>query len=215
MSLKMLPIDAFWVDRMIALADSGWDQATIEAHFVEWGWVRDPSNAAPMIEWGGGVGSPHFLTDPDDGGIGFMLYLGPPPPDRLMSIVLPCALSWPTFGDEDEDDPDPDEDDDLEDDDLEDDDVGDDEDDLDLDYGSDWIRFPDAGRAQFLAERDRIEQLIQLRLGEPDEASDLPDGISSRMWRRGAMAIELLVDDDLNSYSHYDLLAIAVGPAER
>jgi hypothetical protein len=45
------------------------------------------------------------------------------------------------------------------------------------------------------------------------EASDDPDGTSTRAWRRGRMAIALFIDDDLNSYSHYELLAIAVGPA--
>lgn len=66
-----------------------------------------------------------------------------------MWVHLPCALYGPAFGAEEPDN-------------------SDDEDDYDDDMPPLWARRPDAGRADFHAERDRLAALITARLGPPE-----------------------------------------------
>ncbi|MBQ0892681.1 hypothetical protein KBX37_06110 [Micromonospora sp. U56] len=101
MSLKLLPVDEVWVDRMITLADVPWERATVEAMFVEWSLARPDED----VGWEGGPGAPQFAVDHEGEPSGWLVELGAAPPDPDVWVHLPCALHWPAFGAEEPDDP--------------------------------------------------------------------------------------------------------------
>jgi hypothetical protein len=72
MSLKLLPVDEVWVDRMVTLADVPWERARVDAMFVEWGLAR-PGEA---VEWEGGPGAPQFAVDADGEPAGWSVEVG-------------------------------------------------------------------------------------------------------------------------------------------
>jgi hypothetical protein len=72
MSLKLLPVDELWVDRIVALANVPWERATVEAMFVEWGLAR----SGEVVEWEGGPGAPQFAVDADGEPSGWSAQLG-------------------------------------------------------------------------------------------------------------------------------------------
>ncbi|GCE01961.1 hypothetical protein [Embleya hyalina] len=197
MALKSLEINRTWVERMLRLAESPWERAAVEQRFVDHGWMRP----GEVLDWFGGACAPHVVTGSDDG-IGHRLELESADdsgrPD-IVGVRLPCALFWPPTGrDEDEEDEDDEED---------------EEDELDGDYGSAWVRFPDARREAFEAEYVRLRALVVAELGEPDEEG--PDEQSDRtaLWRRPDFVVELIVMDDLNTYSYYDVILLRVARA--
>lgn len=183
MSLKLLRVEDVWVDRIIALADGPWTRQDAEARFADWGWH---AGAAP--EWGAGAAEPYEREDPDGEVIGWRLELGPAPPDPAAAVVLLCALCWPAFGEDPEDG---------------------DTDDIDGDYGADWQRVTAGCRAGFHRERDRLRDLVTARIGQPDEVVAGGDDTFRAVWRRGDRAVVLATSDDINSYSHYDVLVLA------
>jgi hypothetical protein len=61
MSLKLLPVDMLWVDRMVTLARTPEDRAMVEAMFVDWGVARPGEG----VEWEGGPGARQFAVDAD------------------------------------------------------------------------------------------------------------------------------------------------------
>lgn len=145
MSLKVLPVDVLWVDRMVTLARTPWDRAMVEAMFVEWGLARPDET----VEWEGGPGAPQFAVDADGQPSGWSVELGAAPPDPGIWVHLPCALYWPAFGAEEPENTD-------------------DEDEYHEDMPPMWIRRPNASRGEFHAERDRLAALITARLGAPE-----------------------------------------------
>jgi hypothetical protein len=191
MTLKSLQVDAVWVRRLIALAERPWDRSQLEDVFLRHGWARPGTDERPDIEWGGGGAAPHDIEGDGDDGVGWRLELGDAPGEGAGEayVLLPCALYWPAFGEEPEDD---------------------DEDDLDGDYGPQWSRRPEATRADFHAEFDRLGALIREELGEPDETGSADLDEHWETWRRKAGEIALRRTDDINSYSHYDVIALRV-----
>lgn len=185
MSLKLLPVDEVWVDRMVTLCSVPWERAMVEAMFVEWGLAR-PGEA---VEWEGGPGAPQFAVDADGELSGWSVELGAAPPDPDMWVHLPCALYWPAFGAEEPDN-------------------ADDEDEYDEDMPPLWARRPDARRAEFHAERDRLAALITARLGTPEIVVTGAYDSYRAVWRRGDRALLLETTDDIHTYSHYDVLGI-------
>ncbi|MFF3554919.1 hypothetical protein ACWD4V_20630 [Streptomyces tsukubensis] len=204
-TLKTLQVDAVWVRRIAALTEHSWDRPGLEETMLRYGWARPGPDGRPAIEWGGGAAGPHNIDDPaadEDGGIGWRLELGDPPGEGSGGtfVRLPCALYWPAFGDE------PDEADEA-------DGEGEadgEEDDLDDDYGRAWIRQPDATRAELHAEYDRLGRLIRTELGEPDESGSGDLDERWEQWNRKAGRVVLELTDDINSYSHYDVVALRV-----
>ncbi|MEH0829829.1 MULTISPECIES: hypothetical protein [unclassified Micromonospora] len=192
MSLKLLPVDEVWVDRMITLADVPWERATVEAMFVEWGLARPGED----VGWEGGPGAPQFAVDHEGEPSGWLVELGAAPPDPDVWVHLPCALYWPAFGAEEPDDPD-------------------DEDEHDEDLPPLWARQPDARRAKFHAERDRLAALITTRLGTPESVVTGAYDSYRAVWRRGDRALLLETTDDIHTYSHYDVLGIRLRRYDR
>jgi hypothetical protein len=187
MSLKLLPVDDVWVDRMVALADVPWERALVEAMFVEWGLARPGEN----VEWEGGSGAPQFALDAHGELSGWSVELGAAPPDPDIWVHLPCALYWPPFGADESDGAD--------------------------EYGTDiydvglpplWKRRPEARRAEYHAERDRLAALITARLGAPEIVVTGWFDSYRAVWRRGDRALLLEAADDIRTYSHYDVLGI-------
>jgi hypothetical protein len=191
--LKTLRVDDVWVDRMIALADGPWRQDRLESLLVRYGWAQPDPDGGARVTWQ--PGEPHWLGEGRGQPIGKYLLLGDPPgnggADEFVS--LQCALFWPPldgvlddgFTDEDAD-----------------------EDDLDGDYGPDWIRRPDAVAADFLAEYARLRELVRQRLGEPARVIADEPGTRLEVWRLDGTSIVLRRGDDVTSYSHYDEIAV-------
>ncbi|MEW1548874.1 hypothetical protein [Streptomyces tsukubensis] len=218
-TLKTLQVDAVWVGRLAALTEHSWDRPGLEEAMVRYGWARPGPDGRPGIEWGGGAAGPHNVDEPagdEDGGIGWRLELGDPPGEGNGEtfVRLPCALYWPAFGDEPDEPDRPDELVGEEEADGEEDDL---DDDLDDDYGPAWIRQLDATRADLHAEYDRLGRLIRTELGEPDESGSGELDERWERWNRKAGRVVLELTDDLNSYSHYDVVALCVElrPGER
>jgi hypothetical protein len=184
MSLKLLPVDEVWVDRMVALAGVPWERARVEAMFVQWGLARPGEE----IEWEGGPGGPQIAVDADGERTGWRVELGAAPPEPDMWVHLPCALFWPSFGKDQT--------------------GGADEE--DWDWPRLWVQRPDARRAEFHAERDRLAALIGARLGAPEFV--VTGGYDSyrAVWRQGDRALLLETGDDISSYSEYDVLGIRI-----
>ncbi|MGW4032777.1 hypothetical protein ACWEFL_26330 [Streptomyces sp. NPDC004838] len=201
MTLKTLQVDAVWVRRLIAFAERPWDRSQLEEAFLQLGWAGPGAEGRPDVQWGGGAGCPHEIDGGGVDGVGWRLELGDPPGIGVEDahIRLPCALFWPAFGDEA----------DIEDEEDEGDDEGE-EDDLDGDYGPAWIRQPEATRAGFHAEYDRLGALIRAELGEPDETGSADMDEHWETWNRKAGEVVLERTDDINSYSHYDVIALKV-----
>lgn len=193
MSLKTLPVDGGWVQRMVDLASGPWERARIEKAFVSYGWASPGPDGGAQVEWGGGPCAPQSLDGADPGLAGWYLELGEPPDggDSSESFIrLPCALFWPAFGAED--------------------DGGSDEDDIDEDYPPAWRRHPDARRADFHAEYDRLGALLRDRLGEPDHVLVGEMDEYREIWRCGEAAVVLHRTDDISSYSQYDVIMLCV-----
>ncbi|MFI6284595.1 hypothetical protein ACIBCM_07535 [Streptomyces sp. NPDC051018] len=197
MTLKSLQVDATWVRRLVALAGRGWDRSELEDVFLRHGWARLGAGGRPEIAWGGGAASPHDIDGGGEGGIGWRLELGDPPGKGAEDayVRLSCALFWPAFGEEPQDAEH----------------TEDEEDDLDGDYGPAWIRRPGATRADFHAEYDRLGALIRAELGEPDRTTSADMDEYGEIWNRDTGEVVLQRTDDINSYSHYDVIALRVG----
>jgi hypothetical protein len=84
----------------------------------------------------------------------------------------------------------------------------DDEDEYDEDMPPLWARRPDARRAEFHAERDRLPALITARLSAPEIVVTGTYDSYRAVWRRGDRALLLETTDDIHTYSHYDVLGI-------
>ncbi|MFI5942642.1 hypothetical protein ACIBCB_20630 [Streptomyces uncialis] len=228
MALKTLRVGAAEIRLLTALTDGPWDRSTIENALVRQGWAAEAPDGRPAVEWGGGAAAPHFFgTDPPSAGIGPRLELGAAPGtddgQGASFVQLPCALFWPAFGEEpplphgraaqDDDLEDPetdyDEDEDGEEDggtDL------DEADDLDGEYGPAWHRAPDARRAHFRAEYARLSGLIRAELGAPLHSTSGEMDTHEETWERAGLSLTLHRGDDLNTYSHYDVITVRVGP---
>jgi hypothetical protein len=84
-------------------------------------------------------------------------------------------------------------------------------DDLDDEYATVWDRDPKADRDTFDDEFARISDLLRAELGEPDKRTE---GLEpTETWHRDGFEIRLETTDDVNSHSHYDLIAIQVREA--
>ncbi|HEX6360569.1 hypothetical protein [Actinophytocola sp.] len=190
MSMKKLPVGPAEIRVLLSLT-SDWTPAGVEAALLQAGWAV----AGTPVEWSGGAGSPHFFGDEENG---WRLELGDPPGEPGGSLRLPCALSWPALDiDEDADDFDDDFESDVE-----------DVDDLDDEYAESWERDPDADRDAFEDEFARLSNLLRAELGEPDKRTE---GLEpEETWHRDGFEIRLEMTDDINSYSHYDLIAIQI-----
>jgi len=191
--MKKLPVGPAEIRVMLSLT-SDWTRAGVETALLRAGWAA----AGDTVEWSGGAGSPHFFGDEENG---WRLELGDPPGEPGGSLRLPCALFWPAL-DIDEDD------------DLDDDLAADEEDidDLDDEYAESWERDPDADRDAFEDEFARLSDLLRAELGEPDKRTE---GLEpEETWHRDGFEIRLEMTDDINSYSHYDLIAIQVRAAD-
>ena len=191
MSIKKLPVTPAEIRVFLSLT-SDWTREGVETALVKAGWATD----GEPLEWSAGASSPHYFGDEDNG---WRLELGDPPGEPGASIRLPCALFWPALDiDEDGDDFADDEDDFA---------AGAAEaDDLDDEYAVLWERDPEAERDVFDDEFARLSDLLRAELGEPDKRTE---GLEpSETWHRDGLEIRLEMTDDINSYSHYDLIAV-------
>lgn len=186
--MKKLPVSPAEIRIFLSLT-SDWTQGGVEAALVEAGWATE----GDKLEWEAGASAPHFFGDEDNG---WRLELGDPPGEPGAAVRLPCALFWPaldvdedTYDDEDEYATDED-----------------DEDDLDDEYATVWARDPDAERDVFDDEFARLSDLLRAELGEPDKRTEGLEPVET--WHRKGFEIRLEMTDDINSYSHYDLIAI-------
>ena len=218
MSMKLLPVEGALVDTMISLADGPWTRQAVERAFVERGWIRADDVGTVRGPWGPDHDYSPWLDLPADSGFeagdldgaGWQLYLGAPPPDEDSGeagavdhswVALPFALLWPPLVAEGIDDDG-------------DDDEEEDEDDLDEDFSAEWTRYPDAGPAEFEAEFRRVRALVEDRIGPPTRTvGDITRGWVMEIWDRGMMALTLLIEDDIPSYSHYDHIALGIQSA--
>ncbi|WP_147376193.1 hypothetical protein [Micromonospora radicis] len=74
----------------------------------------------------------------------------------------------------------------------------DDEDEYDEDMPPLWVRRPDAKRAEFHAERDRLTALITSRLATPEIVVTGAYDTYRAVWRRGDRALLLETTDDIH-----------------
>jgi hypothetical protein len=190
-SIKRLPVSPAEIRVFLSLT-SDWTRGGVETALVGAGWATE--GEAP--EWSAGASAPHYFGDEENG---WRLELGDPPGEPGASIRLPCALCWPALDiDEDADDEFADDDDFAS--------GGDEVDDLDDEYAAVWERDPDAERDVFDDEFARLSDLLRAELGDPDKRTE---GLEpSETWHRDGFEIRLEMTDDVNSYSHYDLIAI-------
>ncbi len=188
--MKKLPVGPAEIGIFLSLRGD-WTRAGVESALVAAGWA----NEGERLEWAAGASAPHFFGEEDNG---WRLELGDAPGEDGASVRLPCALYWPAL-DIDEDADDYDDDDDF---------TGADgeEDDLDDEYASVWARDADADRDAFDDEFARLSDLLRTQLGEPDKRTEGLEPIET--WFSEGFEIRLEMTDDVNSYSHYDLIAI-------
>lgn len=190
MSIKKLPVTPAEIRVFLSLT-SDWTREGVEAALVRAGWA----NEGEPPEWSAAASAPHYFGDEDNG---WRLELGDPPGEPGASIRLPCALFWPALDIDEDADDDYDEDDFTADE--------DEEDDLDDEYAAVWDRDPAAERDAFDDEFARLSDLLRAELGEPDKHTE---GLEpSESWHRDGFEIRLEMTDDINSYSHYDLIAV-------
>lgn len=188
--MKKLPVSPAEIRILLSLT-SDWTQGGVEAALVKAGWATE----GDRFEWEAAAASPHFFGDEDNG---WRLELGDAPGSPGAGVRLPCALFWPAR--------DLDEDDDAYDDDDEFATAEDDEDDLDDEYATVWARDPDAERDVFDDEFARLSDLLRAELGEPAKRTEGLEPVET--WHHDGFEIRLEMTDDINSYSHYDLIAI-------
>lgn len=196
-AMKTLQVDGEWIRRMVGLTEGPWDQVEIGRAFLEYGWAQADEDGAAVVEWSGGAGSPHFFGEAAGESIGWRFELGDPPTSggpESSFVQLPCALFWPPFGAEPED-------------------VEGEEDDLDEEFSADWVRSPDARRAGFHADYDRLGALLRDELGEPEKIIEGSMDDRQEVWHRNGLQIVLHRSDDINTYSHYDVINLRIGPA--
>jgi hypothetical protein len=188
--MKRLPVGQEEVRTFLSLT-SEWTRSGVESALVAAGWATEEDK----LEWSAAASAPHFFGGEDNG---WRLELGDEPGEPGASLRLPCALFWPALDiDEDADDYDAE-------------DVlaadENDVDDLDDEYATLWERDPDAERDVFDDEFARLSLLLRAELGEPDKRTE---GLEpEEIWHRDGFEIRLQMTDDINSYSHYDLIAI-------
>ena len=192
MSMKKLPVGPAEISVLLSLP-AAWTRQGVEAAFVRAGWAAE----GEPVEWAGGAGAPHFFGAEDNG---WRVELGDEPGSPASAVRLPCALFWPALDTDDEDpdfEPDPGV-------------LVVDVDDIDDEYADVWEREPDADRDAFDAEFERLSDLLRAELGEPAKRTEgvLPQEI----WHRDGFAVVLEMTDDVNSHSHYDVIAVAVRP---
>jgi alkaline phosphatase D len=191
-SMKKLPVTPAEIRVLLSLT-SDWTREGVESALVGAGWATD----GDPLEWSAGASSPHFFGEDENG---WRLELGDAPGEPGASVRLPCALFWPAL--------------DVEEDDYDDDDFASDEvevDDIDDEYTAVWERDPGAERDVFDDEFARLSELLRAELGEPDKRTE---GLEpEETWHRDGFEIRLEMTDDINSYSHYDLIAIQVRSA--
>jgi hypothetical protein len=188
-SVKKLPVSAAEIEVLLSLT-SDWTRGGVESALVKAGWATE----GEPVEWTAGASAPHFFGEEDNG---WRLELGDPPGEPGASIRLPCALCWPAL-DIEEDADDYDDEDDFA--------AGDEVDDLDDEYAPVWERDTEAERDAFDDEFARLSDLLRAELGEPDKRTE---GLEpAETWHRDGFEIRLEMTDDINSYSHYDLIAI-------
>lgn len=195
--MKKLPVGPAEIATLLSLTDA-WTREEVEAALVRAGWA---SGDEP-VEWAGGAGSPHFFGEEENG---WRLELGDEPGAPTSAIRLPCALFWPALDvpDADDDADDYDDEDDFADE--------DEEDDLDDEYAEVWHRDRDADRDAFDLEFERLSDLLRARLGEPGKRTE--GALPVETWHHNGAEVTLEMTDDINSYSHYDVIAVLLRPA--
>ncbi|WP_433042932.1 hypothetical protein [Dactylosporangium sp. CS-033363] len=83
---------------------------------------------------------------------------------------------------------------------------------LDEDLPPSFTRHPDARRAGFHAERDRLTALVTARLGAAEMVLTAASDRYRAVWRRGDRALLVETMDDIASYSEYDVLGLRLRP---
>jgi hypothetical protein len=190
--MKKLPVGPAEIRVLLSLT-SDWTRSGVESALVAAGWASE----GERLGWAAGASSPHFFGGEDNG---WRLELGDEPGDDGASLRLPCALFWPALDiDEDADG-------------YDDEDAftaaAGEEDDLDDEYAPAWARDPDADRDAFDDEFARVSDLLRAELGDPDKHTE---GLEpTETWLRDGFEVRLEMTDDINSHSHYDVIAIQI-----
>lgn len=180
---KQLPLHHGDADLVAALVGD-YSLATIASALRDHGWLDGAE-----VPWGRDASAPHL----PDGLQGRRMHLGHPPGHVAgSSIQLPLALAWPAFGETEPDD---------------------DIDVLDGDYPGLWQRSEAPDRSEFQAVYDAAVALLAARLGPPDLVwidADEPDAARLTAWHRDSTSAYVELTDDINSYSHYDVVLMGV-----
>jgi hypothetical protein len=214
MAMIRVPIDADWVRRMAELAAVPWNEEAFAAAFERFGWSGPghPGEFGPN-GWETLPGAP--LTFPwfDQVDLleanlragegqkapysGFEMYFS----DRTASLDDPldagmalfCGSFWPpqSLGDLDPE-PDP----------------GFFE---NVDEWVSWVALPEAPRTEFIAEYNRIKDLVQEVCGEPDKTLGDP-GSMADFWGRGDSALGLIMESNPINYHSDDWITLRVVP---
>lgn len=189
--MKKLPVGPAEIRVLLSLR-SDWTRSGVESALVAAGWATE----GERLEWSAGASSPHFFGDEDNG---WRLELGDEPGKDGAWLRLPCALFWPALDIDEDADPYDDEDDfptatTAE------------ADDLDDEYAEVWTRDPHPDRDTFDDEFARLSDLLRAELGDPDKRVE---GLEpTETWLHEGFEIRLEMTNDLNSHSHYDVIAI-------
>jgi hypothetical protein len=207
--MMRVPVDAVWVRRMVELADARWTEETVTAMFERYGWT----GTFTPVEYRHGSEHPRLgwndlcdLFPAGDQNIrsGWNMFLYDPPPSETRpeepnpksGMALFCASFWPGLGQEETDEP------------------CSERDEL-LAFGKEgaaWIVEPEARRAAFIAEFDRIHALVRDLLGEPSRTMREERGVVRAFWDRGAMVLALIMEPNADSYEADDWLVLQVTP---
>jgi hypothetical protein len=212
--MMRVPVDAAWVRRMAELADVRWTDESVTAMFERYGWTGAYVPAkylhgaeGPCLIWNELI---DLFSAPDQKiRSGWSMFLYDPPPSEKSpekepfpwpGAALFCASFWPGCGEEDPGPLDP---------------ASCKERDEVLAFGKEgaaWIVEPEARRAAFIAEFDRIHALVRDLLGEPSQTMREDDGVVRAIWDRGAMVLALVMEPNADNYQMDDWLVLHVAP---
>lgn len=203
-----VPVDAAWVRRIAGLADGPWTEEAVTEAFARYGWTwpAEGSENPPALPWRD-LGD-LVPADGEGGDSGWTMYFYEAPPsgedpgavaDPDSGMALFCAGFWPPDGAEDTGESDG---------------PGGDRDEM-LRIADRWaacVAEPDARRAAFLAEYDRIHALVRDVFGEPTRTVRGVGGAVHTIWDRGVTALILIMEPCAMNHDATDWIALRLAP---
>jgi hypothetical protein len=211
MAMIKVPVDETWVGRMAGLADGPWTEEAVMAAFTRYGWTSAFAQASPgerpYLPWCD-LGD---LVSADRGvDSGWMMYFDEAPPsegdpdvDPQSGMAMFCAGFWPPLGGDD---------------------TGEGHSDNPYDSRNELLAIadewavcaaePEARRADFTAEFDRIHALVRDVFGEPTRTIRGEHGAVHAVWERAAVSLILVMEPCAMNYEADDWIALRLAPAQ-